>query len=113
MKNITRHTGTLEMVKRLSNSANGNPRFQLRCDGWTFCTQPDAMVAYEIERFIGAVVTVTIGTHYGKCQLHSLTHDGGMTFEPPRECGKTEIVKQLAEQQGWDIYEIKMQGDTA
>lgn len=22
--------------------------------------------------------------------------------------GKTEIVKQLSEQQGWDIYEIKM-----
>ena len=84
MKNVTRHTGTLEMVKRLPNSVNGNPRFQLRCDGWTFCTQPDTMVAYDIERFIGAAVTVTIGTHYGKCQLHGLTHDGNLTFQPPR-----------------------------
>ena len=84
MKNLTRHTGILEMIKRLPNSANGNPRFQLRCDGWTFCTKPDTMVAYDIERFIGAIVTVTVGTHYGKCQLHGLTHDGNLTFQPSK-----------------------------
>jgi hypothetical protein len=83
MKNITRHTGTLELVKRLNNSASGNPRFQLRCDGWTFITQPDCMVAYMIENYIGKRVIVTVGTHYGKCQLKSLTHDGYLTFEPP------------------------------
>ena len=45
MKNVTSHTGILEIVKRMDNSVNGNPRFMLRCDGWTFCTQPDCMVA--------------------------------------------------------------------
>ena len=72
MKNITRHTGILEMVKRLPNSVNGNPRFQLRCDGWTFCTQPDSMVAYMIENYVGKKATITIGTHYGICQLNTL-----------------------------------------
>lgn len=72
MKNCTQHTGILEMVKRLPNSKNGNPRFQLRCDGWTFFTQPDSMVAYVAENYFGKTVTVTIGTHYGKCQLASL-----------------------------------------
>ena len=72
MKNCTQHTGILEMVKRLPNSANGNPRFKLRCDGWTFYTQPDSMVGYMIENYIGKPVAVTIGTHYGKCQLASL-----------------------------------------
>lgn len=73
MKNVTRHTGTLEMVKRLRNSVNGNPRFELRCDGWTFCTQPDTMIAYAIDNYIGKPVAVTIGTHYGKCQLFYIT----------------------------------------
>ena len=72
MKNITSHTGIIEMVKRLPNSANGNPRFQLRCDGWTFVTQPDSMVAFMIESYIGKKAKVTIGTHYGKAQLHSI-----------------------------------------
>ena len=35
MKNVTSHTGILEIVKRMDNSVNGNPRFMLRCDGWT------------------------------------------------------------------------------
>lgn len=72
MKNVTRHTGILEMVKRLPNSKNGNPRFKLRCDGWSFFTQPDSMVGYMVENYIGKPVTVTIGTHYGKCQLNTI-----------------------------------------
>ena len=72
MKNVTSHTGILEIVKRMDNSVNGNPRFMLRCDGWTFCTQPDSGIAYEIENYVGKMVTVHIGTHYGRCQLKSL-----------------------------------------
>ena len=72
MKNITRHTGIIEMIKRLPNSINGNPLFELRCDGWTFVTQPDSMVAYMIENYVGKKATVTIGTHYGRTQLDTI-----------------------------------------
>jgi hypothetical protein len=29
MHNITKHTGKLRLIKRLKNSINGNPRFEL------------------------------------------------------------------------------------
>ena len=72
MKNITRHTGTLEMIKRLPNSLNGNPRFKLRCDGWTFSTTPDSMNGYVVENYVGKEVIVTLGTHYNQCQLDTI-----------------------------------------
>ena len=92
MKNVTSHTGILEIVKRMDNSVNGNPRFMLRCDGWTFCTQPDSGIAYEIENHVGKMVTVHIGTHYGRCQLKSLWGHN-----------KTQIVRDIAEKNGWDV----------
>lgn len=109
MKNVTSHTGILEIVKRMDNSVNGNPRFMLRCDGWTFCTQPDSGIAYEIENYVGRVVTVLIGTHYGRCQLKSLTHDGQLTFAPPMpdmSCGKAAAVAEIAEEMGWPLVTI-------
>ena len=104
MKNVTSHTGILEIVKRMDNSVNGNPRFMLRCDGWTFCTQPDCMVAYMIENYEGKMVTVHIGTHYGRCQLKSLwKHD---MPKPDMSCGKTQIVRDIAEENGWPLVTI-------
>ena len=72
MKNISQHTGTLEMLKRLPNSLNGNPRFKLRCNGWTFSTTPDSMNGYVVENYVGKEVIVTLGTHYNQCQLDTI-----------------------------------------
>ena len=72
MKNITSHTGTLEIVKRMNNSVNGNPRFELRVDGWTCRMVPDSMLAYQIEGWAGKTVEAFIGTHYGHATLDSI-----------------------------------------
>ena len=111
MKNVTSPTGILEIVKRMDNSVNGNPRFMLRCDGWTFCTQPDSGIAYEIENHVGKMVTVHIGTPYGRCQLKSLWGHKERTLpyipKPDMSCGKTQIVKDIAEKNGWDLYYLQ------
>ena len=115
MKNVTSHTGILEIVKRMDNSVNGNPRFMLRCDGWTFCTQPDSGIAYEIENHVGKMVTVHIGTHYGRCQLKSLWKHDDVLEKHERlhrmvaaDHGyKTQIVKDIAEKNGWDFYYVQ------
>lgn len=73
MKNITRHTGTLEILARLPSSRYGNPRFQLRVDGFTCVTSPNSDLAYGLTNYDGKRVVATIGTHYGRATLHSLT----------------------------------------
>jgi len=72
MKNVTRHTGKLEIIQRLPSSYNGNPRFLLRIDGWTCRTQVDSSYGYEVQNHDGKVVTATIGTHYGVATLDNL-----------------------------------------
>ena len=72
MKSITRHTGELEIIERLPSSINGNPRFLCRVDGYTFRTAPDAMHGYCIQNYDGKVITVTLGTHYGKTTLNGI-----------------------------------------
>ena len=69
MKNITRHQGKLEIVKRLPNSINGNPRYLLRVDGWTCRTPVDSGLGYCITNYNGKDVEATIGTHYGVSTL--------------------------------------------
>lgn len=69
MKNMTSHTGKLEIIERMPSSRNGNPRYRLRVDGWTCVTQPDAMIAYGIPNLDGKIVQATIGTHYGVATL--------------------------------------------
>jgi len=73
MKNVTRHEGTLEIVKRLPNSTNGNPRYLLRVDGWTCRTAVDDSFAYTIEKLDGKKVKAYIGMHYGVATLDSAT----------------------------------------
>ncbi len=65
MKNVTSHTGKLEIIERLPSSRNGNPRWLLKIDGWTCRTAPDAMVAYGITNFDGKIVKADIGTLRG------------------------------------------------
>jgi hypothetical protein len=71
MRNITRHIGKLEIVERLDNSVNGNPRYLLKVDGWTCRTSVDSSHGYEVPNYEGHVVAATIGTHYGKATLDS------------------------------------------
>lgn len=69
MKNITRHFGKLEIIKRLPSSRNGNPRYLLRVDGWTCRTAPDTQLAYSLPNLDGKQVEALIGTHYGNATL--------------------------------------------
>ena len=69
MKNITCHAGKLEILKRESNSRNGNPRYRLRVDGWTCWTAPDSDLAYQVQNLDGKSVSAHIGTHYGRATL--------------------------------------------
>jgi hypothetical protein len=72
MKNITRHEGKLEILKKLNNSFNGNPRFVISIDGFTCKTPVDSMLAYSITNYENREVSATIGTHYGIATLDSL-----------------------------------------
>lgn len=73
MKNITRHNGKLEIIERLHNSTNGNPRYLLRIDGTTCRTGVDSQHGYSITNFDGKIVNATIGTHYGRATLNTIT----------------------------------------
>ena len=72
MKNITQHQGKLEIVERLNNSRNGNPRFIVRIDGVKCYTPVDSLYGYIVSNFKDKEVIATIGTHYGNPTLHSL-----------------------------------------
>lgn len=72
MKNITRHTGTLEIIGRLPSSSFGNPRYELRIDGFYCVTAVDSSHGYRVTNFDGRTVTATIGTHYGRPTLNSI-----------------------------------------
>ena len=72
MKNISRHTGKLEIIRREPSSRNGNPRYLCRVDGWTCYTAPDSSLAYALPNHDGKRVVATIGTHYGRMTLDSV-----------------------------------------
>ena len=72
MKNVSRHQGKLEVLKRLPSSLNGNPRYLIRIDGFTCKTAVDSMHGYSVTNFNGKEVIATIGTHYGTQTLDSL-----------------------------------------
>jgi hypothetical protein len=72
MKNLTSHNGKLEILKRLPNSRNGNPRYLLRVDGWTCRTPVDSSLAYGVTNFNGKNVKATIGSFRGVAMLDSV-----------------------------------------
>jgi len=72
MKNITRHKGTLQILKRLPNSINGNPRYLISIDGFTCKTPVDSSYGYSITNYKDKEVSATIGTHYGTATLDLL-----------------------------------------
>jgi hypothetical protein len=71
MKNVTRHYGKLEIIRREQSSINGNPRYLLRVDGYLCVTTPDSSMAYSLPNLDGKQVEALIGTHYGKTSLGS------------------------------------------
>jgi hypothetical protein len=72
MKNITKHEGKLEILKKMNNSYNGNPRFLISIGGFTCKTAVDSMIAYSITNYENREVIAAIGTHYGTATLDSL-----------------------------------------
>jgi hypothetical protein len=72
MRNITRHTGTVERLKRMESSVNGNPRFSFTIDGYDAATGVDSMHGYCIQNFEGKNCVAEIGTHYGRLTLNSI-----------------------------------------
>lgn len=72
MKNVSRHQGKLEVLKRLPSSLNGNPRYLIRVDGFTCKTAVDSGYGYSVTNFDGKEVIAYIGTHYGIATLDSL-----------------------------------------
>ena len=72
MKNITKHQGTLKVLKRLKNSYFGNPRYLISIDGFTCLTPVDSTFGYSVTNFDNKEVIATIGTHYNTATLDTL-----------------------------------------
>ena len=72
MKNITQHTGILEIIERAPSSRNGNPRYVVRLDGITARTAVDSSLGYSITNFRGDNVTADIGTHRGTVTIKNV-----------------------------------------
>lgn len=78
MRSITRHTGTLKVVKREKSSRNGNPRWCCFLitdsvgNGLSFVTAPDSSHGYRIINLDGKRVEVEIGQHYNRETLNSV-----------------------------------------
>lgn len=72
MRNISRHIGTLTVLKRLPSSLNGNPRYLMDIAGVTCCTAVDSSYGYCVTNFDGKQVEATIGSHYNTATLNSL-----------------------------------------
>jgi hypothetical protein len=77
MKNITRHTGKLVIIKRLKNSTMGNPKFLCAIinearTGFGFETATNSGHAYSIENYENKNVAVEIGTYRNKATLHTI-----------------------------------------
>ena len=72
MKSITHRTGKLEIIERLPNSTNGNPRYFIRVNGFGCRTQIDHQHGYSVPNFDGKIVEATIGVHYGYATLDTI-----------------------------------------
>ncbi len=72
MKNISIHTGILNVIKREQTSVNGNPRYCIFIDGVTCYTAPDSTLGYSITNYDGKNVSCEIGTYYGKPTIQNV-----------------------------------------
>lgn len=72
MRNISRHEGKFEIIKRLPTSINGNPRYLVRIGGFTCKTPVDSTLGYSAPNYDGKEVIATIGTHYNTATLDTV-----------------------------------------
>jgi hypothetical protein len=72
MKNVTRHIGKLEIIRRENSSVNGNPRYFLHVAGFYCYTAPDSSLGYSVTNYDGRNVIAEIGTYYGRPTLRSV-----------------------------------------
>lgn len=68
MKNTTTAYGTFEIIKRLPNTRNGNPRYLCSIideagTGYTFKTIPNDMQSYIIQKYDGKRCKVALGQY--------------------------------------------------
>ena len=71
MKDITTHTGTLNIIRREKNSLNGNPRYTIQVGTTQAITLNDSSYSYTITNDEGKTVKALIGMHYNKVTLDS------------------------------------------
>jgi hypothetical protein len=64
MKNVQTVTGTLEILYRMNNSVNGNPRFMIRVGNVKARTAVDTQIAYGITNHENKQVEMKWGIHY-------------------------------------------------
>jgi hypothetical protein len=69
MQNVQYIIGELEIIKRMKNSYNGNPRYLVRINGRHYRTKPDSMLGYSVTNYSNKQVCATVGLHYG---VHSI-----------------------------------------
>ena len=72
MKAVTRHIGKLEILERIRNTPNGNPRWRVRVDGHSCVTKSDASYSHKLTNYRDQTVEATIGTHYGVATLDTI-----------------------------------------
>lgn len=73
MKNVTRHTGILQVIERdKNNGANGNPRYAVLLDGYVCRTAVDSALGYSITNYDGKKVSAEIGTHYNTVTIQNV-----------------------------------------
>ena len=72
MKSLSRHEGTLRMVRRLPSSTNGNPRYLIEVGGFKARTRVDSSIGYEVTNYEGKHVTAMLGSYYGITHVQSI-----------------------------------------
>lgn len=79
MKNVKEYKARVIGVRQVSNSRNGNPRylvtFQHEGGVVSAFTKNDSNLAYQIDRYLGERVDVSIGRHYGLSTINTLSPD--------------------------------------
>lgn len=66
------YNGKLQIVERMKNSINGNPKYLVLVGDVTMYTMTDSMLAYAITNYDRKEVTVKAGLYRGKLTIDSI-----------------------------------------
>ena len=72
MKQVTKVTGVLTVVKRLPSSYNGNPRYMVKVGDTLARTAVDSSEGYTVTNYRDKEVTCDIGLHYGVATIENI-----------------------------------------